>query len=473
MNIKNFVAALVVAILSLTANPGAPAQTSGQLRVLSSNVSRPAISELIPMFEKIYKIKVIVEYANNPVLKQQIEAGAKFDVVIIEPQMLAELTKAGLVDPNSNVALAKVGMALVSKAGAPAVDISSVELFKKVLLSARSVSYTADGHSGAVFLRTLERIGLANEMKSKLMPVVGRFSTEPVAEGNAQYTAFPLAGSIPGVQMAGMFPEEIQTYIGISAGVSSHTAVLGSARSFLEYLQSGSANAQFKSQGFTPLAFAPDIVPVEKEPMHRLKFENEFVRLFDVFVPASKATEFHVHLYDGVSVRVSNAQIIDEILRGEGTPFDIKYGEAVFGARPAPVTHRVVNNGKSDFHNIFIEIFPSKNTGPAATFPTLSDGHLILIDNARVRVNRLRLKPGESSKLHTHQMPGLGITLYDSKIEISSPGGATRTLEPKAGDHVWQNAGTTHLIRNIGSTVFEAIDIELRPGGGGGASRQF
>ena len=209
-------------------------------------------------------------------------------------------------------------------------------------------------------------------------------------------------------------------------------------------------------------SLSPEVVPIEKEPMHRPRFENEYVRLFEVLVPAGESTRFHVHLHDGISVRVSNAQIIDEILRGTKTPFDIKYGAATFGARTEPLTHRVVNSGKSDFRNIFIEILPRNNTAPAAAFPILSDGHVILIDNDRVRVNRLTLKPGESSRLHAHPMAGLGITLYDSKIEISSPGAATRTVETKPGDHVWQNAGTTHLIKNIGSTVFEAIDIELK-----------
>ncbi len=465
MNIKDFLRALAVVIFFLSVNPWAAANDSRELSILSSNLSRPAISELIPIFEETYKIKVTVRYANNPILKQQIEAGAKFDVVIIEPQMLTELSTAGFVDRNSVVALAKIGMALVSREGASAVDIGTVELFKKVLLSAKSIAYTADGHSGAVFLRTLEQIGLTEKVRPKLVPVFGRFSTEAVADGSAQYTAFPLAGSVPGVQMAGKFPEDIQTYIGISAGTSSNTVARTVAGTFLEYLQSGSAMALFKSKGFTPLALAPVGVPVEKEPMHRLKFENEFVRLFDVLVPAGKTTQYHVHLYDGVSVRLSNTQIIDETIGGERTPFEIKYAEASFGSRPSPLTHRVVNSGRNDFRNIFIEIFPSKDAGTATQFPMLSDGHVIVLDNARVRINRLTLKPGESSKLHTHAMQGLGIILYDSKIAITAADGTKRTLESKAGDFVWQKAGMTHIITNIGSSVFDAIDIELKQEG--------
>ena len=462
MNIKNFVVGSVVLIFCLFGNSFAAAQGSGELSILSSNLGRPAISELIPMFERLHKVKIKVQYANNPILKQQIESGAKFDVVIIEPKMLAELAEAGFADKTSIADLAKVGMALVSKKGSAVVDISSVELFKKVLLSAHSVAYTADGHSGAVFLSTLEKIGITGQMKPKLVPVVGRFSTVDVAEGRAQFTAFPRVGLSAELQIAGMFPEEIQTYIGISAAAGSHTAEPEAVRTFIEYLQSESSMTLFKSLGYTPAASTRVGVPIEKEPMHRLKFENEFVRLFDVLVPVGETTKYHVHLYDGVGVRVSDAQIIDEEISGEKKPLDVKHGIVTFGARPSPLTHRVINSGKSDFRNIFIELLAGKNAATTNLFPILSDGHVILIDNERVRVNRLTLKPGESSKMHIHPMHGLGIILYDSKIELVAPDGSKRKLEPKAGDHAWQNAGTTHVIKNIGQIVFEAIDIELK-----------
>jgi molybdate transport system substrate-binding protein len=250
MNPANLIPASAMWILLLSASGCAAAREPSELRVLSSNVSRPAISELIPLFEDQFKTRVQVQYANNPILKQQIEAGAVFDVVIIEPQMLEELARADFVDEESIVALATIGMALVSREGAPAVDIRTVESFKKVLLSANSVAYTADGYSGTAFLRSLEQLGLTEQMKPKLVPIFGRLSTLAVAEGSAQYTAFPLAGSVPGVQMAGVFPEEAQTYIGISAATSSHTAAPKHSSKFLVYLQSDSAKALFTSKGF-------------------------------------------------------------------------------------------------------------------------------------------------------------------------------------------------------------------------------
>jgi molybdate transport system substrate-binding protein len=259
MNKAALILASAVWMSLFSTNAFAAGTEANELHVLSSNASRPAISEIIPLFEDKFKTRVRVQYANNPILKQQIAAGAKFDVVIIEPQMLQELAKDNFVAKGSVVALATIGMALVSRKGAPAVDIRTVESFKRALLSAESIAYTADGHSGAVFLRTLEQLGLTEDMKPKLVPISGRLSTLAVAEGSAQYTAYPLAGFVPGVQMAGTFPEDVQTYIGISAAASSDTAAPKFSREFLAFLQSDSAKTLFTSTGFKLASVRPKL----------------------------------------------------------------------------------------------------------------------------------------------------------------------------------------------------------------------
>jgi quercetin dioxygenase-like cupin family protein len=211
----------------------------------------------------------------------------------------------------------------------------------------------------------------------------------------------------------------------------------------------------------TLVSIGQEPVPIENEPMHRLKLENEFVRVFDVLVPVGKSSLFHKHVFDGVGVRVSDAEMSEEFTDGVTKHFNATWGAASFGSGPA-FTHKVINLGKTDFRNIYIELL--KREAPAKTFeiPPLTDAHVILINNARVRVSRLVLKPGESSKPHSHPLNGLGIVLYDSKIEISSPGSAPRIVESKPGDFVWQKAGTTHTIKNVGTSVFESIDIEIK-----------
>jgi quercetin dioxygenase-like cupin family protein len=202
-------------------------------------------------------------------------------------------------------------------------------------------------------------------------------------------------------------------------------------------------------------------VPIEKEPMHRLKLENEFVRVFDVLIPAGTASLFHTHVFDGVGIRVSDADMSEEFSDGSKKSFTAVWGEASFGSGPE-FSHRVINPGRNDFRNIYIELLPRKGSAKSRELPPLSDGHIVLIDNPRVRVNRLALQPGESSKPHAHALNGLGIIIHDSRIEISVPGVSPLVMEPRAGDFAWQTAGTAHTLKNIGSTVFEVIDVEVK-----------
>jgi uncharacterized cupin superfamily protein len=212
---------------------------------------------------------------------------------------------------------------------------------------------------------------------------------------------------------------------------------------------------------FTLASIGQEPLPIEKEPMHRLKLENEFVRVFDVLIPAGKSSLFHKHIFDGVGVRVSDAEMSEEFSDGVTKVFTATWGTASFGLGPA-FTHKVINLGKTDFRNIYVELLKREGGEKNVETPALTEAHVVLVNNARVRVSKLILKPGESSKPHTHPFNGLGIAIHDSKIEISSPGLAPRIVESKTGDVVWQKAGTAHTIKNVGETVFESIDIEIK-----------
>lgn len=223
---------------------------AGEIIVLSSNASGSAMRELGPIFEKATGHKAAIQFANNPILKQQIEAGAKFDVLIIEPEMLDDLMKQGKIVAGSRTDVARVGMALLARAGAPKADISTVDGFKTVLRNAESVGYNADGHSGMVFLRTLESLGLLQEMKPRLRPVVGKPVSPMVASGDVQMYAGPISTPRPGTAIVGRFPDEIQTYVGISAGMGAEAATPHVARTFIGFLTSPEATAVFSKKGF-------------------------------------------------------------------------------------------------------------------------------------------------------------------------------------------------------------------------------
>ena len=130
-------------------------------------------------------------------------------------------------------------------------------------------------------------------------------------------------------------------------------------------------------------------VPITGEGHHHLKFENKYVRVFDVVVPAGDETLFHVHANDYVYVNLGDAKLKVQSPGGPLGDLIPKDGEVRF--TKAPITHRVINPSSTPFHNITVEILASpgikEENAPMKDVP----GHSIVLENDRIRVERLVL----------------------------------------------------------------------------------
>ena len=200
-------------------------------------------------------------------------------------------------------------------------------------------------------------------------------------------------------------------------------------------------------------------VPVANEPRHHLKFENNYVRVFDVVVPPGDATLFHIHSNDYVFVSIGDATLKAEVLGGRPADLIMKDGESRF--TKGPITHRVTNVSNTPFRNITIEILGSPGrTAPSK--PDTSPGLSTVLDNDRVHIERLVLEPGQSTSLHTHGLSALSVFLTSAKVQVTSPGKKPETNEYKPGDFRWRDAPTTHTLKNIGKTRFEAVGIDWK-----------
>jgi quercetin dioxygenase-like cupin family protein len=201
-------------------------------------------------------------------------------------------------------------------------------------------------------------------------------------------------------------------------------------------------------------------IPVLNEPRHHLKFENEYVRVFDVVVPPGDTTLFHIHSNDYAYVGIGPATLKAEVF-GSGATQDLilKDGEARF--TKGPITHRVTNIASSPFRNITIEILKSPGAVGAST-PDTSPGHSVVLENERIRIERLILEPGQYTNVHTHNLSALSVFLTNARVEITSPAGKPETIDYKPGDFRWRAAPVTHSIKNIGSTRFEAIGVDWK-----------
>src|SRR5450432_555448 len=144
---------VMAAILGLVWPLLAAHAQAAEIKVLASTAVKTTLEELVPQFEKATGNKVDLTFAPATVLKEKIDQGAVFDVAILTAPIAEALVAAGKIDP-ARTAIAHSGIGVAIHRGAPKPDISTTVAFKRALLNAKSVGFTAGGASGA-YLKTL------------------------------------------------------------------------------------------------------------------------------------------------------------------------------------------------------------------------------------------------------------------------------------------------------------------------------
>jgi quercetin dioxygenase-like cupin family protein len=205
---------------------------------------------------------------------------------------------------------------------------------------------------------------------------------------------------------------------------------------------------------------APASVPVSvgSEPHHHLKVENEYARVFDVLVPPGEATLFHVHSNDYAYVSLSTVTLKAQILGGQPIDLVLKNGEVRYTR--GPITHMIGNPDETPFRNITVEILKPAPRAPAGEFAKLPH-HYVELENDRVRILRVALDPGQSTGVHTHVAVNLRVAVSVARVLYDSLSKA-ETKDCRPGDFVWNQSKTANDLKNVGSTRFEAIEIEFK-----------
>ena len=202
-------------------------------------------------------------------------------------------------------------------------------------------------------------------------------------------------------------------------------------------------------------------VEIKGEAHHHPKFENEFVRVWDVTVPAGDTTLWHIHRNDNVVVVLGEARLRIETLGAAPGESLWKFGEVRFGK--ATYVHRAMNVGVTPFHNFTIELLKAPAGPPAPSIPKEPIAREPVLENERVRVFEVTLEPGQSTSMHTHVLPGLAIALTAGEVEVTTEGkNKPDRLNLPLGDLRWRAGAVTHTIKNVGKSRFSAVDIELK-----------
>lgn len=101
------------------------------------------MTELVAEFEKKSGHKVAARFELNPAVKKLIEQGEPFDVVVVNPEFVEELTKLGKVRAATDSDFGRIPMGVAIKPGVAKPDLRTVESFKGAMLAATAVAYAA------------------------------------------------------------------------------------------------------------------------------------------------------------------------------------------------------------------------------------------------------------------------------------------------------------------------------------------
>ncbi len=234
------------------------AVAAAEVKVLTAGAMKETILALAPDFERTTGHKVMLDNDTAGGLSRRIEGGEAVDLAVITAPVIDALIGKGKL-ARGRVDLATVGIGVVVKEGAPVPDISSIEAFKRLLLAAKSIAQVdpASGGTSGIYLAGLyQRLGIADQIKPKLVFVHGGSSAALVAKGHAEIAIQQISEiiAVPGVTFAGPLPTEIQATTTYSAALGAHAKERDAANALIALLRSAQAASLLRSKGMKPAA---------------------------------------------------------------------------------------------------------------------------------------------------------------------------------------------------------------------------
>jgi molybdate transport system substrate-binding protein len=230
---------------------------AADIKLLTGPGLKPVLEEIGPEFERSTGNKLAIEYASTFSSKRKIEAGEAFDVAILgTPEVVDDLVKQGKLA--TRTIIARSGMGVAVRDGAPKPAIDSADALKRTLLNAKSVAYNTDGVTAKHMAKVFERLGIAEEMKAKSKPQQGgERVAQAVAAGEAElgFLVSSIILTTRGAQLAGLFPREFQEYVVYTAGVSAASKDPKAAKALIDFLTGERATPVMKAKGLE--RFAP------------------------------------------------------------------------------------------------------------------------------------------------------------------------------------------------------------------------
>lgn len=230
-----------------------------EVRVMTSGGFAAPYLALISPFERTNRHTVLTVTTSTGVgegsIPNRVRRGEPADVVILSDTPIDELIKEGRIVADSRAPLARSGIGMAVRAGAPKPDIGSVEALKRTLLQAKSIAYSAQ--ISGVYLSTelFPRLGVAEQLKGKILRIERERVGAVVARGDAEIGFQQISELLPiaGIDYVGPLPAEVQRITTFTAGVTVGARSPEAGRALIRFFTSPEGKQAMLKYGMEPI----------------------------------------------------------------------------------------------------------------------------------------------------------------------------------------------------------------------------
>jgi len=229
--------AAIAAFALVGALVGGRTVQAAEIVVYLNQATESGVKELATAFEKATGHKVNVSFQAGPNLNRVINEGTTGDLTSLNMEQFDGLVKNGKVVEGSVVEYARIGNGVAVKAGAPKPDISTSEAFKQAMLNAKSIGHTNAG-TGPFNTRLFQKLGIYDQIKSKITIVEGRLVAAAVAAGDIEIgiQQTNVIQPHPGSEYLGPLPADLMEYGRFGIGVLTASKQRDVAAAFAKFM---------------------------------------------------------------------------------------------------------------------------------------------------------------------------------------------------------------------------------------------
>ena len=237
-----------------------------EVRVFVSGAMVSSLEHMAPAIARRTGRKIISTYASSQggapgSIPERLKRNEPADLVLMGRASLESLVRDGKLVAGSEVDIARSGMGLAVRLGLPKPDISTLDGFKRALLEAKSVAYSASVSGTYLSTEVFPRLGIADALAPKAVKVTGELVGAALVRGEADLGMQQESELVPfgdKIQYVGPLPEGAQRVTSFTAAVTAHARDVEGAKAVIEFLASREAHADIRRMKLTPASATPE-----------------------------------------------------------------------------------------------------------------------------------------------------------------------------------------------------------------------